>query len=168
MAGTRDYYSKITVDKKFITQRNARAKLYKANGRSQDRLLKNIECELYEYNMIKKGIWKDDDRWQIDGISRGKGIDVKCIKGYYNINRKKLIHILQQRGFVDYFWFIEWNKRPDRLLKTGDEVEFKFIGTIHYEELLRNLKISFKTEGYYVDVRKICSNPGSGLHGEQV
>ena len=73
--------------------------------------------------MIKKGKWKDDDRWEIDGHTEFGSVDVKCIKAYYNINRKKLIHILKQRGLVDYFYFIEWKKRPDRLLKTGDKVE---------------------------------------------
>ena len=149
---------KITVDKKFIRQRNARSKLYKANGRPKERLLLDIECELYEYEMIKKGKWKDDDRWEIDGHAEFGSVDVKCIKAYYNINRKKLIHILRQRGLVDYFYFIEWKKRPDRLLKTGDNVEFNFIGKLTYEELLKKLQISFKTEGYYVDVRKTFKN----------
>ena len=149
---------KITVDKKFITQRNTRAKLYKANGRSQERLLRDIECELYEYEMIKKGKWKDDDHWEIDGHAPFGSVDVKCIKGFYNINRKKLLHILKQRGLTDYFYFIEWKERPDRLLKTGDKVEFNYIGKLSYEELIRNLKISFKTEGYYVDARKTCKN----------
>lgn len=149
---------KVTIDRAFITQRNARSKLYKANGRSKQRLLRDIECELYEYAMIKKGKWKDDDRWEIDGHTPFGSVDVKCIKGYYNINRKKLLHILKQRELVDYFYFIEWKSRPDRLLKTGDKIEFNYIGKLSYEELIKNIKISFKTEGYYVDVRKTCKN----------
>lgn len=149
---------KITVDKAFIMQRNERSKLYKPNGRPMNRLLLDIECELYEYAMIKKGKWKDDDRWEIDGHTEFGSVDVKCIKAYYNINRKKLIHILKQRGLVDYFYFIEWKDRPTRLLKTGDKVEFNFIGKLPYEELLKKLQISFKTEGYYVDVRKAFKN----------
>ena len=149
---------KITVDKAFIMQRNERSKLYKPNGRPMNRLLLDIECELYEYAMIKKGKWKDDDRWEIDGHTEFGSVDVKCIKAYYNINRKKLIHILKQRGLVDYFYFIEWKDRPTRLLKTGDKVEFNFIGKLPYEELLKKLQISFKTEGYYVDVRKTFKN----------
>lgn len=149
---------KITVDKKFILQRNKRAKLYNPNGRSKERLLKDIECELYEYEMIKKGIWKDDDNWKIDGVTPTGNVDVKCIKAYYNVNRRKLLHILQQRGTTDYFLFIEWVKRPDRFLKTGDNVEFKIIGRLTYEELIKNLKVSFKTEGYYVDARKVSKN----------
>ena len=149
---------KITVDKKFIQQRNKRAKLYNPNGRSKERLLMDIECELYEYEMIKKGRWKDDDRWEIDGITPTGNVDVKCIKAYYNVNRRKLLHILKQRGTTDYFLFIEWVKRPDRLLKTGDSVEFKVIGRLTYEELIKNLKVSFKAEGYYVDARKVSKN----------
>ena len=149
---------KITVDKKFILQRNKRAKLYNANGRSKERLLKDIECELYEYEMIKKGIWKDDDNWQIDGHTDFGSVDVKCIKGFYNINRKKLLHILKQREYVDYFYFIEWKERPERLLKTGDTVEFNYITKVSYEELLKYIKVSFKTEGYYFDARKAPKN----------
>jgi hypothetical protein len=145
---------KIKVDRKFITQRNARSKLYKANGRPLSRLLMDIECELYEYEMIKKGIWKDDDNWQIDGHAPFGSVDVKCVKAYYNVNRKKLLHILKQRDYVDYFYFIEWKDRPTRLLKTGDEVEFNYIGKLSYDDLIKHLKISFKTEGYYVDARK--------------
>lgn len=154
---TQDIF-KITVDKKFILQRNKRAKLYNPNGRSKERLLKDIECELYEYEMIKKGIWKDDDNWQIDGHADFGSVDVKCIKGYYNISRKKLLHILQQRGYVDWFYFIEWNKRPERQLKTGDNVEFKYITKVPYEEVLKHIKVSFKAEGYYFDARKAPKN----------
>lgn len=145
---------KITIDRKFITQRNARGKLYNPNGRSKERLLRDIECELYEYEMIKKGLWKDDDNWEIDGVADFGSVDVKCIGRWYNINRKKLLHILKQRGKTDYYYFIEWKERPQRLLKTGDKVEFNYIGKIKYEELLQKLKISFKTEGYYFDARK--------------
>ena len=149
---------KITVDKKFIMQRNKRGEKYNPNGRSKERLLKDIECELYEYEMIKKGKWKDVDIWKIDGVAPFGAVDVKCISKYYNINRKKLLHILQQRGSVDYFYFIEWKERPNRLLKVGDKVEFNYITKVSYEELLENLKISFKTEGYYFDARKAPKN----------
>ena len=149
---------KITVDKKFIMQRNKRGELYNPNGRSKERLLRDIECELYEYEMIKKGRWKDDERWEIDGIAPFGSVDVKCIKAYYNVNRKKLLHILKQRETTEYFYFIEWKERPDRLLKVGDKVEFNYITKIKYEDLIKKLRISFKTEGYYVDVRKAPKN----------
>jgi len=165
MVETQDVF-KITVDKKFILQRNKRAKLYKANGRSKERLLKDIECELFEYDMIKKGKWEDDDNWQVDGHAFWGTVDVKCIKGFYNISRKKLIHILQQRDYVDWFYFIEWNKRPERLLKTGDNVEFKYITKVPYEELLKHIKVSFKTDGYYYDARKAPKIDQHGFPGQ--
>ena len=146
---------KITVDKKFIMQRNKRAKLYNPGKRSKEQLLRDIECELYEYEMIKKGRWQDADIWQVDGYAFHGAIDVKCIKAYYNVSRKKLVNLIKQREYIDYYHFIEWKSRPDRLLKTGDVVEFNHLGEIKYNDLLDNLKISFKTEGFYVDVRKI-------------
>ena len=149
---------KITVDKKFIMQRNKRGELYNPNGRSKERLLKDIECELYEYEMIKKGIWKDDDRWEIDGVANFGTVDVKTIRAYYNINRRKLLHILRQRGITDWYVFVEWKSRPKRLLKTGDKVEFNYIGKTSYEDLIKGLKVSFKTEGYYYDARKEAKN----------
>ena len=148
----------IKVDRNFIKQRNERSLKYKSNGRSSERLLLDIECELYEYNKIKLGEWKDDPNWQIDGHTPFGAVDVKCIKGFYNINRKKLLHILQQREYIDYFYFIEWNSRPERILKVGDEVSFNYITKIKYDDLLANLKISFKTEGYYFDARKAPKN----------
>ena len=148
----------IVVDRGFITQRNERAKKYNPNGRTKKRLLMDIDCELYEYLMIKNGVWKDDNRWQIDGHAPGIGaVDVKCIKGFYNIGRKKLLHILKQRGIVDYYWFVEWVERPDRPLKTGDRCGFKNIGLVGYEELLDNIQVSFKADGYYLDARRLCS-----------
>lgn len=148
----------IRVDKKFIKQRDERATLYKANGRNNERLLRDIECELYEYHMIKTGEWEDAKRWEIDGVAPWGTTDVKCIKGYYNINRKKLLHILKQQGITEYFMFIEWNSRPDRLLVAGDKVRFNIIGKVTHQELIKKLQISFKTEGYYFDARKACKN----------
>ena len=147
---------KFKVQRDYIVKRNQRGKIYKPYGRSKDRLLKDIECEFYEYEMIRKGVWKDDERWQVDGYCKELGgVDVKCIKRYYNISRQKLLYLLKQKGHTNTFFFIEWKERPERLLKTGDTIEFNRLGPIGYGTLIDNVKVSFKGDGYYVDVRKL-------------
>ena len=146
----------ITVDDAFIAQRDHRATIYNPYSRSQSQLKKAIECELYEYDKIKKGQWKDDDRWEIDGHCPFLGpVDVKCIRGYYNIERRKLLHMFAQQGIIKFYYFIEWLERPSRLLRSGDVVKFKDICSVPYKEALSQVKVSFKTFGYYLDVRKL-------------
>lgn len=149
---------KIRVPKKFITMRNERALKYNAHGRSKSRLLRDIECEFYEYSKLMNGEWKDDDNWQIDGHTKEYGpVDVKCITRFYNISRQKFLYLLQQEQWINYFYFIEWKSRPDRVLKTGDEIEFTELGAISYKETIKNVKVSFKGDGYYVNARQILS-----------
>ena len=100
---------KIIVPREYIRRRNVCAEKYNRHGRSKEKFLKDIECEFYEYEMIRKGIWKDDERWQVDGQSKEYGcVDVKCIYKFYNISRQKLLYLLQQKGHTNTFWFIEW------------------------------------------------------------
>ena len=149
----------IKVTQEFIDQRNEREKLYNAFGRSKNVVLKAIECEIVEYELIRLGEMTDDDRWEIDAIDAGGvSIDFKNIKKYYNIPRRKLLNILKQQGITDQFWFWEWTKRPKDLLVAGDMVETGFVGILSHQEILDNLKVSFQTDGYYVDVRTILNN----------
>lgn len=155
---------KFVVQRDYIIKRNQRAKKYNAHNRSKEKFLRDIECEMYEYEMIRTGAWEDDERWQVDGISARFGtIDVKCISRFYNLSRQKLVYILQQRGHTDMFCFVEWKSRPNRILKTGDIIEFNQLGYIPYFELFKHLKVSFKGDGYYVDVRKVLENYGEYL-----
>ena len=142
----------ITVKRSFVTQCNKRAKIYGANGRTLEKLRRDIEAEIFEWYMIDKGLAKDYDSWKVDMILPNLGkVDVKLISKYYNISCKKLLHIKQQEGEVDNYVFIQYIDRPDRQLKTGDQVKIKVLGSIGYNELWHNVKVS-RFNGYYVDV----------------
>ena len=142
----------ITVKRSFVTQCNKRAKLYKANGRSLERLRRDIEAEIFEWYMIDSGQAEDHPDWKVDMILPKEGrVDVKLISKYYNIGCKKLLHIKQQQGEVDNYVFIQYTDRPDRVLKTGDQVKIKVLGSISYDDIWKNVKVS-RFNGYYVDV----------------
>lgn len=146
-----DQYT-ITVKKSFVTQCDERAQLYKANGRSQERLRRDIEAEIFEWHMIDKKLAEDHESWKVDMILPTLGkVDVKLISKYYNIGCKKLLHIKQQEGEVDNYVFIEYIKRPDRILKSRDKVTVRVIGHLSYDDLWKNIKVS-RFNGYYVDV----------------
>lgn len=152
---------KIKIKKSFIDQCNERAKIYKAGpGRTQEKLRRDIECEVYEWYMIDSKQAKDHDSWKVDMILPNLGkVDVKLISKYYNIGCKKFLHILDQEGEVDNFLFVSWVKRPDRELKAGDTVEIKILGHMSYNQVRSNVKTS-RFNGYYVDVH--------GFLGKQV
>ena len=142
----------ITVKRSFVTQCNKRAKIYKANGRSQERLRRDIEAEIFEWYMIDSGQAEDHPSWKVDMILPTLGkVDVKLISKYYNIACKKFLHILQQKGEVDNYVFIQYTERPDRQLKTGDQVKVKVLGHMSHDQITSNVKTS-RFNGYYVDV----------------
>ena len=142
----------ITVKRSFVTQCNKRAKIYGLNGRSKEKQRRDIEAEIFEWYMIDSGLAKDYDSWKVDMVLPNLGkVDVKLIGKYYNIACKKLLHVKQQQGEVDNYVFIQYAKRPDRQLKTGDQVKIKVLGSISYEQLWANVKVS-RFNGYYVDV----------------
>ena len=142
----------ITVKRSFVTQCNKRAKLYGLNGRTKEKQRRDIEAEIFEWYMIDQGLAQAHDTWKVDMILPNLGrVDVKLIQSYYNIPCKKLLHIKQQQGEVDNYVFIQYTKRPDRQLKTGDQVKIKVLGSITYEGLWSLIKVS-RFNGYYVDV----------------
>jgi hypothetical protein len=144
---------KITQD--FIAQREERAKIYNARGRSEEQLRLDIECEVFEWWMISQGTWDDDDRWEIDGVCPIYGnVDVKFVKKWYNLSCQKLIYLLRQRDITEHFLFCEWVKRPERLLEDGDIVAVNVLGAIPYWDLVNALRTS-KYNGYYVDVKRL-------------
>ena len=148
----------ITVTQDFIDQRDARAEKYNPNGRTLEKLKLDIECEIYEWAMIKEGHWADYDGWKVDGVfNNNVFIDVKFIKTWYNIAPKKMIYLLQQRDIVTDFIFCEWGSRPERLLEAGDEVVVNRLGKIEYWDLINMIKPS-RFNGFYADVRKELLN----------
>lgn len=159
MKGTKVYTDNriinIPVTQDFIDQRDARAKKYNARGRSEVELRLDIECEVFEWHMIKEGKWKDDDRWQVDGICPIYGaVDVKFIKKWYNVSCQKMVYLLRQRDITRHFIFCEWASRPDRLLEAGDEVSVRWLGGLSYWDVIDNLQTS-KYNGFYIDAKRL-------------
>lgn len=144
----------ITIKRSFVTQCNKRAEIYGANGRTKERLRRDIEAEIYEWYMIDSKQADDHPSWKVDMILPNLGkVDVKLIGKYYNISCQKFLHILQQKGEVDNYVFIQWVKRPDRQLKTGDKVTIKILGHLSHDQVCAQVKTS-RFNGYYVDVHK--------------
>lgn len=145
----------IKVKKAFVDQCNERAKIYNARGRKPEQLRRDIEAEIFEWYMIDSKQAKDHDSWKVDMVLPNWGkVDVKLINKYYNISCTKLLHILQQEGEVDNYVFIEYIKRPDRILKAGDKVSIRVLGHLSYNQLKENLKVS-RFNGYYVDIHRL-------------
>lgn len=143
---------KITVKRSFVTQCNKRAEIYGLNGRSKEKQRRDIEAEIFEWYMIDQGLAKDYDSWKVDMVLPNLGrVDVKLIGKYYNISCSKFLNILQQEGEVDNYVFIEYIKRPDRQLKTGDQVSIRVLGSLTHRQVRENVKVS-RFNGYYVDV----------------
>ena len=147
----------ITVDQGFIDQRDERAGIYNPGNRTIEQLKRDIECEIHEYMMIREGVWEDHESWKVDGVAPGIGnVDVKFIDKYYNISHKKMAYLCWQSTHVHYFIFMEWVRRPDRLLRVGDEVEYRQVGVLSYDEFLKHVRPSNYNSGYYVHVRSVC------------
>ena len=144
----------ITVKRSFVTQCNKRAEIYGLNGRTKAKQRRDIEAEIYEWYMIDIKQAKDHDSWKVDMILPNLGaVDVKLIGKYYNSSCQKFLHILQQKGTVDNYVFIQWVKRPERNLKTGDRVRIKILGHLSHDQVCAQVKTS-RFNGYYVDVHK--------------
>ena len=147
----------ITVDQGFVDQCVKHSKIYNAGQRSQERLIRDIECELYEYYMISNNLWDKHDSWKVDGVSEVYGnVDVKFIDKYYNIAHKKMAYLAWQSTDLNTFIFCEWVERPDRKLKAGDVVKINVVGYMSYMDFLKNLQPSYYNAGYYVNVRKFA------------
>ena len=155
----------IHITQDFIDQRDKRGEKYNPRGRSKEQLLRDIECEAFEWHMIKTKKWANYDGWQVDGGCPIYGnVDVKCIKEWYNIPCKKFVYLLQQRNYIDHFLFVEWNERPDRLLVAGDNVSMNVLGAIEYWDVINNIQVS-KYNGFYLRARDLIKK---GLeNGEQ-
>ena len=146
-----------TIPQEFLDHRQEKFDLYNRRGRDDRQFLMDLDAEFYEWKMINEGMWEAHDDWKIDGVMLhlGTKIDVKFIKGYYNISPTKMCNILQQRRVLDGYLFMEWVDRPNRPVKLGDTVSIRQLGFIDYDELVDAIKPSFKTGGHYVDVRRL-------------
>ena len=82
---------KIIVSQEFVDQCIARSNIYNAGERSEQQLIRDIECEIFEYHMISTDQWDDHDSWKVDGVSDVYGnVDVKFIDKFYVVGVQDL------------------------------------------------------------------------------
>ena len=155
----------IEVTQEFIDYRNEKQAMYNQRGRTDRKFQMDLDCELFEWYMINvTEDWEDEpDDWMGDAIIPSpdgyKTVDVKFIAGYYNIDRGKMLNIIQQRHVLDGYQFMEWVSKPRRPLVVGDTVTCRGVGYLTHEELLDNLRRSYKEAyGFYADVRKYIAS----------
>ena len=153
----------IEVTEEFLEHRAAKAALYNQRGRTDRQFLMDLDAEIYEWHMIRSGKWRDFDDWKVDALMPRDddwlAIDVKFISKYYNLTPTKVCNLLQQRGILDGYLFMEWVSKPRRPLKAGDTVTVRQLGFIHWDDLADAVKPStnYKDWGtsHYVDVHRL-------------
>lgn len=145
----------IEVTDDFIAHRELCKNTYNQGRRDDVEFLMNLDCEILERHMIDEGEWYPAHTWHIDAITpMGKRLDVKFVPGqYWTISRTKLLTILQQYRWIDYYHFCRWHSRPDRPLKTGDIVEIEQLGEIPYGTTLNMLHKS-KYDGFFINLKE--------------
>ena len=147
----------IKVTPEFISHRTDKSQEYNQRGRSDRKFLMDLDAELYEHHQLSTYEWVSHPSWMVDGIDkRGRKLDVKFIRKYWNVSREKTLNLIKQRNILDGYLFMEWVSKPARPLEVGDEVEVRQIGYVPYDLIADNLRKSFKEpDGFYVDVHKI-------------
>jgi len=153
---------KITISTDFINWRTDKAKLYNPRGRTEQKFLMDIDCEVIEWAYLSNYNWTEHPSWMVDGINHvGNRIDVKVIQKWYNITEGKILNILQQRNIVDAYSFWEL-KRPRRPLTEGDVVEAHHIRDVDYGSVADGIRPS-KNFGFYFDARNVAGCCGGTL-----
>lgn len=156
---------KIEVTQEFIDYRTDKSQIYNQRGRSDRKFLMDLDAEIYEWDLLRTYEWVSHPSWMVDGIDkRGRKIDVKFIRKYWNVSREKTLNLIKQRTILDGYQFMEWVSKPNRPLQAGDEVEVRQLGFLHYGDVADNLRKSYKEpDGFYVDVRRLLQ-----LHEETI
>ena len=149
---------KQTVPLEFINQREQKLKKYRGRGRSKEEHRLDLDCELHEFMMLneKPEEYKPHNNILIDYIHNNLSIDVKFVRDFFNINEQKMLNIIEQRKFLNGYEFFRWCKIPTEPLKENDEVSYKYLGYMSYDDVMdrKNLKVSFKNSGFYLDMRE--------------
>ena len=153
----------IEVTQDFIDYRAEKAEQYNQRGRSDRKFLMDLDAEVLEYYMIKMNVWKPHESWMVDAVdSKGRNLDVKFIRKYWNVSREKTLNLIKQRNIIDYYAFYEWISRPRRPLAAGDSITIGLLGTLDYDFVADNLRKSFKEpDGFYVDVHSAIRPRGT-------
>ena len=151
---------KIKVTQDFIDYRTDKSQIYNQRGRSDRKFLMDLDAELYEWDKLNYDEWRAHDSWMVDAYDEwDRKIDVKFIRGFWNVSREKTLNLIKQRDVLDGYLFMEWISKPSRPLQAGDEVEVRQVGFLSYGDVADNLRKSFKEpDGFYVPVRKLLED----------
>ena len=151
---------KITVKQEFIDYRTEKSQQYNQRGRSDRKFLMDLDAELYEWDKLNYDEWREHPSWMVDAYDEwDRKIDVKFIRGFWNVSREKTLNLIKQRDVLDGYLFMEWVSKPSRPLQAGDEVEVRQVGFLSYGDVADNLRKSFKEpDGFYVPIRKLLED----------
>jgi len=121
----------IEVTQEFIDHRTEKQGQYNQRGRTDRKFLMDLDAELYEWYMMSTYKWLPFGDWKVDAIDeKGRRLDVKFIRKYWNVSREKTLNLIAQRHIVEYYCFMEWINRPNKPLQVGDIVEIRSVGNV--------------------------------------
>ena len=151
---------KLKVTEDFINYRTDKRHLYNQRGRTDRKFLMDLDAELFEWDKLNHDEWREHPSWMVDAYDEwDRKIDVKFIRGFWNVSREKTLNLIKQRDILDGYLFMEWVSKPSRPLQAGDEVEVRQVGFLSYGDVADNLRKSFKEpDGFYVPVRKLLED----------
>ena len=145
----------VKVDEDFIDFRNKSKDKFKANRRDEETRLKNADCLLLEYTLIKNNLVKASTDKVHDICVHNFKIDLKCIESsWYTPKTDNIPWMLEgiKNGLLTHFAFYHMS-RPARPLKVGDKIRFEYIKVEDAMTVLNNLKLSKFNDGYYFGVK---------------
>lgn len=145
----------VEVDQDFIDFRNKFKKKFKGNGRDEETRLKNADCLLLEYHLIKNNLVDAPTNEVHDICVQDFKIDLKCIESsWYTPKTDNIPWMLEgvKNGLLTHFAFYHM-KRPNRPLKVEDKVDFEYIKVEDAMAVFNNLKLSKFNDGYYFGVK---------------
>ena len=137
---------KIKVTKEFLDHREKHSKLYNQGSRTHEAFLKDLDCEIFEWDQINNGNWTEytgNQEWKVDAIDdNNERVEVKFmssrstgVKKWWSFGKKRAINLIRQAKSVDYYMFMEWVEVPKRPLEEGDEVICRVLARLSQEEL---------------------------------
>lgn len=155
LAETVSSLGEVQVDEDFIDFRNKSKDKFKANRRDEETRLKNADCLLLEYTLIKNKLVEASIDKVHDICVQDLKIDLKCIESsWYSPKTDNIPWMLEgiKNGLLTHFAFYHMT-RPPRPLKAGDKINFEYIKAEDAMTVFNNLKLSKFNDGYYFGVK---------------
>ncbi|NBP03589.1 MAG: hypothetical protein EBU90_26540 [Proteobacteria bacterium] len=149
---------KIKVSQDFINYRDNLKDVFRPNSRSETQRTMNADCVLFEYQLLlNKFVHKPTHKGH-DFIWNDQKVDLKLIASkYFNIPDDKVMWYMNNihNKEVTSFVFYKYENPPERPLVVGDTVSFRIVEAVSAKEVMDNIRISNKTNGYYYIVNDV-------------